>query len=177
MANCRLWGLLSKGTKSRAVFTHNGKGRAGYRSPEVLKDPDMSYNQKLLVDIWSLDCIMCELSMDKRAFWKALQFSFEERLLDIVIVGVSGPQYSELQNECQKHCTPIPKGGRRRAYCNAGWPTLLNGWITLCGHLKIKFILHVTLRQNRRISKILGNSSESILAPHIVELVMGMSVI
>jgi serine/threonine protein kinase len=60
------FGLTSEGTTTGPRFTELGRGKRCYTAPELLRDPNLSFNKK--VDIWSLGCILHELCTGKKAF-------------------------------------------------------------------------------------------------------------
>jgi serine/threonine protein kinase len=67
----KLWkiadfGLTSEGTTTGPRFTELGRGKHCYTAPELLRDPNLSFNNK--VDIWSLGCVLHELYTGKKAF-------------------------------------------------------------------------------------------------------------
>jgi serine/threonine protein kinase len=89
---------MSKGTTTQAKTTMSGRGKQGYRAPELLLDSQQSYNKK--VDIWSLGCILYELSVGTKPFstdWATLQFAQERSVITVNIVGGSGTVCEHLQ--------------------------------------------------------------------------------
>jgi serine/threonine protein kinase len=89
---------MSAGTTTQAKTTRSGRGKEGYRAPELLLDSQQSYNKK--VDIWSLGCILYELSVEMKPFstdWAALQFAQEKSETTVTIVGGSGAVCKNLQ--------------------------------------------------------------------------------
>jgi serine/threonine protein kinase len=89
---------MSAGTTTQAKTTRTGRGKEGYRAPELLLDSQQSYNKK--VDIWSLGCILYELSVGTKPFstdWAALQFAQEKSEMTVTIVGGSGAVCKNLQ--------------------------------------------------------------------------------
>ena len=89
---------MSAGTTTQARTTKSGRGKEGYRAPELLLDSQQSYNKK--VDIWSLGCILYELSVGMKPFstdWAALQFAQEKSEMTVTIVGGSGAVCKNLQ--------------------------------------------------------------------------------
>src|SRR5271170_964249 len=60
------FGLSSKATSRHLVMTQYSRGTPSYRAPELLRDSDSTYNNK--VDIWALGCIVYELITRERAF-------------------------------------------------------------------------------------------------------------
>jgi len=67
----RLWkvadfGLTSEGSSNSFHNTQYCRGTPGYRAPELLKDGEILYNNK--VDIWALGCILYELVVGAKAF-------------------------------------------------------------------------------------------------------------
>jgi serine/threonine protein kinase len=82
---------MSAGTTTQAKTTMAGRGKEGYRAPELLLDSQQSYNKK--VDIWSLGCILYELSVGTKPFrtdGATLQFALEKSEMIVTIVGGSG---------------------------------------------------------------------------------------
>ena len=71
-AQDRLWkiadfGLTMRGTRtSNLRQTEGGRGKTGYRAPELLRDEGSSFNKQ--VDIWALGCILYELCTGQRLF-------------------------------------------------------------------------------------------------------------
>jgi len=60
------FGLASEGTSSRAHTTHSARGTSGYRAPELLREENPNYTNK--VDIWATGCILHELVFRKKPF-------------------------------------------------------------------------------------------------------------
>lgn len=103
---------MSKGTAIRGVPTELGRGRQTYRAPELLLDPNLSFNKK--VDIWSLGCILHELCVGRKAFESdgaTLQFYLEKKDKNVVIPSVDGTKYDGLQ---QLICETIRPDAHRR---------------------------------------------------------------
>jgi serine/threonine protein kinase len=92
------FGLMSAGTTTQAKTTLSGRGKQGYRAPELLLDSQQCYNKK--VDIWSLGCILYELSVGTKPFstdWATLQFAQEKSEMTVTIIGSSGAVCENLQ--------------------------------------------------------------------------------
>jgi serine/threonine protein kinase len=92
------FGLTSKGTSTRGNSTQYARGKQGYRAPELLLESMQSFNKK--VDIWSLGCIMYELSVGTKPFnndWATLQFAQEKMSKEVVIPGASTGVYKDLE--------------------------------------------------------------------------------
>jgi serine/threonine protein kinase len=56
--------------------TEGGRGKPGYRAPELLREDESAYNKQ--VDIWSLGCILYELCTGEKAFksdWDGYEFA------------------------------------------------------------------------------------------------------
>lgn len=66
----RCWKIADFGLASGATMslktTAEGRGKAGYRAPELLKEPKAVFNKK--ADIWSLGCLLFEISTGGKAF-------------------------------------------------------------------------------------------------------------
>jgi serine/threonine protein kinase len=89
---------MSAGTTTQAKTTRSARGKEGYRAPELLLDSQQSYNKK--VDIWSLGCILYELSVGTKPFrtdWATLQFAQEKSEMTVTIVGGSGAVFKNLE--------------------------------------------------------------------------------
>lgn len=70
-STCRLWkiadfGITSPGTTTHGRQTKHGRGKQGYRAPELLSEDEAQYNKK--VDIWSLGCVLFEVVTGVKAF-------------------------------------------------------------------------------------------------------------
>lgn len=81
--------LMSKGTTGGAVPTEFGRGKSGYRAPELLSESNSWYNKK--ADIWSLGCIIYELCVGRKAFHNdnaTLQFRSANSLVPITVSDV-----------------------------------------------------------------------------------------
>jgi len=83
-----VWKLADFGFTSEAASrilrtSNDGKGTNGYRAPELLTGV---YNNK--VDIWSLGCILYELSVGQRAFnsdYATLQYKESGRTMKVIL--------------------------------------------------------------------------------------------
>ena len=100
---------MSKGATTQATPTERGRGKRGYRAPELLLDPNLFYSKK--VDIWSLGCLLYELCIGQKAFegdGATLQFSLEKKQRVVIIPGGNGGLYSGLERLiCQAlHASP-----------------------------------------------------------------------
>jgi serine/threonine protein kinase len=74
------FGTASEATSKRFNTTRYARGTPCYRPPEVL-DEDAKYNNK--ADIWSLGCIVYEISTGAKAFssdWAVREFSSTNKL-------------------------------------------------------------------------------------------------
>src|SRR5277367_7080120 len=60
------FGIISPGTTSRSLTTTSARGKEGYRAPELFHHFKSTYTNK--VDVWSLGCILYELSTEQKAF-------------------------------------------------------------------------------------------------------------
>lgn len=60
------FGLMSQATSVNMHASRQARGTPGYRAPEMLREENSGYNQK--VDIWSIGCILYELIMFRKAF-------------------------------------------------------------------------------------------------------------
>lgn len=90
------FGLTSEGSTTQPRTTPYGRGKPGYRAPELVLDPKQTYNKK--VDIWSLGCILFEMCTGKKAFVSdgaVLEFSRRSRKFDVTL-----PEIGEPENTC-----------------------------------------------------------------------------
>ena len=58
--------MTSSGTTEDNNTTQAGRGKEGYRAPELVRDRNKTFNKK--TDIWSLGCILYDLCVGKKAF-------------------------------------------------------------------------------------------------------------
>jgi len=71
-AQDRLWkiadfGLTMRGTRTANLHqTQGGRGKPGYRAPELLRDEGSAFNKQ--VDIWAVGCILYELCTGQKLF-------------------------------------------------------------------------------------------------------------
>ena len=73
------FGLTSSGTSNLLVTTVAARGKACYRSPELLRSSKPSYSKK--VDIWSFSCIVYELVTGQKAFasnFDVFEYAYQE---------------------------------------------------------------------------------------------------
>ena len=86
----RLWkiadfGITSPGTTDHPITTKDGRGKNGYRAPELLQDPDTKYSKKL--DIWSLGCLLFELTTGRKAFRSDFHsYQFAQGLTELTLI-------------------------------------------------------------------------------------------
>jgi hypothetical protein len=80
------FGLMSEGTSNQLLSTTAARGTPGYRAPEMVKDVDNRYNNK--VDIWSMGCILYEFVVGQRPFlndYAVIMYSQSREVLEIHI--------------------------------------------------------------------------------------------
>jgi len=66
------------------MTTKDGRGKDGYRAPELLQDP-AKYNKKL--DIWSLGCLLFELTTGQKAFLTDFHsYQFAQGLTELSLI-------------------------------------------------------------------------------------------
>lgn len=88
------FGLASEGTSGTLHFSADAKGTSGYRAPELIES--QVYNNK--VDIWSLGCILYELTVGQKAFKDDIttfEYKTSEQVLHIVLDGDIDDKYKE----------------------------------------------------------------------------------
>ena len=61
------FGITSPGSTAQLVTTRSGRGKQGYRAPELLQFVHSHYNKK--VDGWSLGCVLFEICTGRKAFY------------------------------------------------------------------------------------------------------------
>jgi len=67
-----LWKIADFGLTMRGTMTANlrqtegGRGKPGYRAPELLRDEGSAFNKQ--VDIWALGCILYEICTGEKLF-------------------------------------------------------------------------------------------------------------
>lgn len=75
------FGFTSEATSRSLLSSKDGRGTPSYRAPELLAFSDTpAFNKK--VDIWSMGCIMYELTLRKRAFgndYATMEYKMEYR--------------------------------------------------------------------------------------------------
>src|SRR5271155_3004078 len=95
------FGLMSEGTSHRLLSTTAARGTPGYRAPEMVKDVDHKYNNK--VDIWSIGCILYELVLGQRPFlsdYAVIEYSHSYEALDIQISITTNDRLRAAISDC-----------------------------------------------------------------------------
>ena len=90
------FGIASEAAAGTLHSTIDAKGTSGYRAPELIQSA-ARYNNK--VDIWSLGCILYELTVGHRAFtddFHTLQYCSSQKPLLIVFGDDIGDGFKEI---------------------------------------------------------------------------------
>jgi serine/threonine protein kinase len=86
------FGLASEATSGTLHFSTEAKGTSGYRAPELVESN--VYNNK--ADIWSLGCILYELTVGQKAFQDDIAtfvYKTSGEILTIVLSEDIGDKY------------------------------------------------------------------------------------
>src|SRR6266516_2085287 len=68
------FGFTMEGSSRRAHTTVYSRGTSSYRAPELIRETQSKYTNK--VDMWAVGCILYELVLRRRAFasdWDVMQ--------------------------------------------------------------------------------------------------------